>query len=167
MQNKDKAKGQLVDELARVHQPIVKLEVLEAERKLVEAVRYERDELVRILEAMGDGVCIINQQHDIEYLNLGLETQFGSPEGQKCYEYFHSRQESCPWCRNVDVFTGKTVRWEWYSPKNHKTYDLLDTPFRQKDGSIAKLEIFREITVPHDAIGTNSMLNWPIFRGES
>jgi signal transduction histidine kinase len=41
---------------------------------------------------------------------------------------------------------GKTVRWEWYSLKNERTYDLIDTPLKNPDGSISKLEIFRDIT---------------------
>ncbi|MCK5343237.1 MAG: PAS domain S-box protein, partial [Candidatus Heimdallarchaeota archaeon] len=52
----------------------------------------------------------------------------------------------CPWCKNEDVFSGKTVRWEWYSFKNQKTYDLIDTPLKNPDGSISKLEILRDIT---------------------
>jgi len=48
--------------------------------------------------------------------------------------------------KNDDVFAGKTVHWEWYSFKNQKTYDLIDTPMRLPDGSIGKLEIFRDIT---------------------
>ncbi|GAG27282.1 unnamed protein product, partial [marine sediment metagenome] len=37
-------------------------------------------------------------------------------------------------------------RWEWYSLKNERTYDLIDTPMTLPDGSIGKLEIFRDIT---------------------
>jgi len=38
------------------------------------------------------------------------------------------------------------VRWEWYSLRNGRTYDLIDTPLRNTDGSLVKLEIFRDIT---------------------
>ncbi|MFC2016811.1 ATP-binding protein [Chloroflexota bacterium] len=120
---------------------------LETERKQAEeALRCDRDNLIRILEAMEGGVCIVNQQYDIEYLNLALETQFGSPEGYKCYEYFHDWKEVCPWCRSQDVFAGRTVRWEWYFSKVQKTYDLIDTPLRNPDGSISRLQMFHDIT---------------------
>jgi PAS domain S-box-containing protein len=95
---------------------------------------------------MADGVYIANQEYDIEYVNPVLEKDFGSWEGRKCYEYFHDRKESCSWCKSKDVFAGKTVRWEWYSTKNRKTYDLIDTPLKNPDGSLSKLEIFRDIT---------------------
>jgi two-component sensor histidine kinase len=95
---------------------------------------------------MEDGVYIVNQQYDIEYVNSILMKEFGQPGKKKCYEYFHDRKEACPWCQNKDVFAGKTVRWEWHSLKKQKTYDLIDTPLKKPDGSISKLEIFRDIT---------------------
>ena len=115
-------------------------------KRAEEALQRERDNLHNILGAMEDGVYIANQQYDIQYVNPVLEREFGSPEGRKCYEYFHDRNEVCPWCKSSDVFEGRTVQWEWYSFKNGKTYDLIDTPLRNPDGSISKLEIFRDIT---------------------
>ena len=95
---------------------------------------------------MEDGVYIVDKNYNIEYINPSLTKEFGHFEGMKCFKYFHDLNEICPWCKNKEVFQGKTVRWEWYSPKNQKTYDLIDTPLKNPDGSISKLEIFRDIT---------------------
>ena len=111
-----------------------------------EALRRERDNFINIFDSMVDGVYIVNQNYDIEYINPVIRREFGLSEGKKCYEYFHDREEDCPWCKNQKVFAGNTVRWEWYSFKNNKTYDLIDTPLKNPDGSISKLEIFRDIT---------------------
>lgn len=111
-----------------------------------EASRRERENIINILEAIRDGVYIVNEEHDIQYVNAALEEEFGPPEGKRCYEYFHDRTKVCPWCKNEDVFAGKTVRWEWYSFKNERTYDLIDTPLTNPDGTVSKLEIFRDIT---------------------
>ena len=115
-------------------------------RQSEESLRQERNSLIGILESMKDGVYIVNQQYDIDYINPSLIKHFGPYEGKKCYDYFHDGKEVCSWCKNQDVFAGKTVRWEWYSFKNQRTYDLIDTPLRNPDGSISKLEIFRDIT---------------------
>ncbi len=115
-------------------------------RHAEETVRFERNKLINILNSMEDGIYIVNQQYDIEYVNPVLKNDFGPFEGIKCYAYFHDRTEICPWCKNQEVFAGKTVRWEWYSSKNQRTYDLIDTPMKNADGSISKLEIFRDIT---------------------
>ncbi len=117
------------------------------ERKQAEeTLRRERDNLISILDAMKDGVYIVNQRYDIEYVNPPLNTEFGSFRGKKCYEYFYDRKEVCPWCKDKEVFAGKTVRWEWYSPENKKTYEIIDTPVKNPDGSVSKLQIFHDIT---------------------
>jgi PAS domain S-box-containing protein len=117
------------------------------ERKRAEEIlERERDNLSGIFEVMNDGVYIVDQQYDIQYVNRALQEEYGPWKGIKCYTYFHDRTEICPWCPNQKVFAGETVRWEWYSEKNGKTYDLIDTPLKGPDGSILKLEIFRDIT---------------------
>jgi PAS domain S-box-containing protein len=109
-------------------------------------LQLERDNLTSILDSMKDGVYIVDQDHNIRYINPTLKKTFGSVEDRKCYRYFHERQEPCSWCKNKEVFAGQTVQWEWYSPKMGRTYDLLDSPLTLSDGTIGKLEIFRDIT---------------------
>jgi PAS domain S-box-containing protein len=112
-----------------------------------EAIARQRDQIANILNSMVDGVYISDQHYNIEFVNRALETQFGAVEGRKCYQYLNDREDVCPWCKNRAVFSeGKTVRWEWYSEKTGRTYDLMDTPFRNADGSVSKLEVFRDIT---------------------
>ncbi len=115
-------------------------------RKTEAQLTVERDNLTGILNAMEDGVYLVNDRYRIEYINPALQREFGTINNRKCYEYFHNRQSPCFWCKNEAVFSGQTVRWEWYSAKTNKTYDLVDTPLRNADGSILKLEIFRDIT---------------------
>ena len=115
-------------------------------KKVEEALQFEKDKLTNILDSMEDGVYIANDQYDIQYINPALEREFGPTHAQKCYDYFYDRMDKCPWCNSQDVFKGAIVRWEWHCPANGKTYDLLDTPIHNPDGSISKLEIFRDIT---------------------
>lgn len=115
-------------------------------RRMEDALRRERDNLLRILETMVDGVCIINRQYDIAYLNVALEAEFGSPQGRKCYQYFHDRTDVCHWCKVGAIFAGGTVRGEAHYLKTQKTYEVVDTPLRSPDGGILVLEILRDIT---------------------
>ncbi len=117
------------------------------DRKRVEkALQFEKDKLTNILDSMEDGVYIASDQYEIEYINPALTKEFGPANKRKCYDYFYNRRDICPWCKSRDVFKGAVVRWEWRCPMNNKTYDLLDTPIRNPDGSLSKLEIFRDIT---------------------
>ncbi|KPA19023.1 protein containing ATP-binding region, ATPase-like protein [Candidatus Magnetomorum sp. HK-1] len=115
------------------------------------ARQLERDNFINILNSMQDGVYIVNQEHDIEFINHALKEAFGPIKGRKCYEYFHDKKNVCKWCKNKEVFSGKTVRWEWFSDKSKKFYDLIDTPLRKPDGSVSKLEIFRDISLLKEA----------------
>ena len=135
---------QRTKELSKVNE---KLNTKIAALKRTEAtLLVERNNLTNILNSMADGVYIVNRQYDLEYINSALKREFGPLKGKKCYQYFHHRTDVCPWCKNQEVFAGKTVRWEWYYSKSKKTYDLIDTPLKRPDGSISKLEIFRDIT---------------------
>ena len=112
-----------------------------------EAIARQRDQIANILNSMVDGVYISDQQYNIEFVNRALETQFGAVEGRKCYRYLNDREEVCPWCKNKAVFSeGKIVSWEWHSEKTGRTYDLMDVPLKNADGSVSKLEVFRDIT---------------------
>jgi len=113
---------------------------------LEDAIRRERDRFLAILEAMEDGATIISRNHDIEYANPTIVREFGPPDGLKCHEYFEGRQEVCSWCALEEVCAGKTVRREWRAEKTGKTYDVMDTPLRNADGSVSKLTIRRDIT---------------------
>ena len=118
-----------------------------AERvKTDDALRLESENIINIMRSMQDWVYISNDKYEIEYINPALQMEFGPVEGRKCYEYFRYRKEVCPWCRNKDVFIGKTVRWEWNLTKKNKTYDVLSTPSINPDGSINMLSIFRDLT---------------------
>jgi signal transduction histidine kinase len=130
-------------ELARAN---VDLQTENAVRKQAEqAVQVERNKLKSILDAMVDGVYIINQQYDIEYANTALEREFGSIDGRKCYAYLYGRADMCPWCPNEQVWQGRSVHREQIG-KNGKTYELFDTPLDNADGTRAKLAIAHDVT---------------------
>jgi len=115
-------------------------------KKAQEQLMNEKNQLLNILDAMEDGVYIVNKDYDIEYINPVFKKELGAVKGHKCYEYFHKAKKICPMCKNMDVFAGKTIRWEWSSPQNQRDYDIIDTPITNHDGSISKLSIFRDIT---------------------
>ncbi len=121
------------------------ISAVKAAQARADKLAAERTRLQNILDALPDGVYIVNPSHDIEYLNPVLERDFGPVAGRKCYEYFHGRSSECDWCKNGEIFAGQSVHWEWTSPKG-RTYDLFDMPFRNADGSVSKFEIFHDIT---------------------
>lgn len=109
-------------------------------------IAFERERLKIILDSMIDGVFLINKQYDFVYINSAFKKDFGEVKGQKCYEFFNNITKICAGCKSKEVFQGNTVRYEWYLSKNKRTYDIINTPIHNLDGSICLLEIVRDIT---------------------
>ncbi|MDM8559226.1 PAS domain-containing protein [Candidatus Parabeggiatoa sp. HSG14] len=116
-------------------------------QKLAEAaVQKEQNKLISIFNAIPNGVYIVDKQFNVEYINPVIEQEFGQINGGKCYSYFHDRTEVCPWCKNEPVFAGNSIRWEWYSSKQNKYYDVFDMPIQNADGSFSKFKMLHDTT---------------------
>jgi len=104
-------------------------------------------ELTDVLDTLEDGIYVINNNYIIEFMNKAMVKVFGSGIGKKCHQVINGNDDLCPWCTAADVFEkGETSNEEVHLPALGKTYDLLDLPLRNKDGSISKLSIYRDIT---------------------
>jgi PAS domain S-box-containing protein len=104
-------------------------------------------QLSAVLEALEGGIYIIYQDYTVEFMNQAMIRDFGPGIGKKCYEVINRSDEKCPWCRAEEVFEKEeTLRYERYIPASDKTYDLIDIPLKNIDGSISKLAIYRDIT---------------------
>lgn len=120
----------------------LELKVLERTNELMQ----ERDNLRGILDAMENGVYVVNQQFGIEYANPAMLKEYGPFEGRTCYEYQHGRQDICPWCRNQEVFSGQSVFRESRSERTGKFLRTVDSPYMNAKGELCKLAIFTDIT---------------------
>jgi signal transduction histidine kinase len=88
----------------------------------------------------------VNGRYDIEYANPVLEREFLPVGGRPCHAYFYDRTGPCPWCRNAEVFAGKSNKGEIHYARTGKIYDLFATPIVSADGTTAKLVIFHDVT---------------------
>jgi PAS domain S-box-containing protein len=114
--------------------------------ELEESIKEERDNLDLIFESMADGVYLVSEDYKVDFMNRILREELGDHVGDICYTVFHGREAPCLLCKLSDVLKGKTIRWEWYSRRMDKMYDLIETPLKNIDGTISKLTIFRDIT---------------------
>jgi signal transduction histidine kinase len=142
-QTEDKAKEQLANEIADLRQRVADLEAKKAGHDILD---LEHTKLKAILDAMSDYIYIIDQFCNIKYVNPAVEKELGPPGSLKCFKYFHGLSGECPWCNNREIFAGKTVRQERYISSTGKTYDVINTPLRNQDGSVDKLAILRDFT---------------------
>ena len=77
-------------ETSRQHAIALSAEIDERKRT-EELLRTERDKLRGVLNAMGEGMYIVNHDFDIEYQNDILDRRYGDLTGKKCFvEYMKS-----------------------------------------------------------------------------
>jgi signal transduction histidine kinase len=135
MKADEKTRERLMDQLPDLHPGLADMKGKKADA-----------EWNAILDAMSDYVCIIDRFFNIKYVNAVISRELGPVDGLRCYQYFHNLSGECPWCNNREVFAGSTVRQERYIPRTGRTYDVMNTPLRNRDGSIDKLVILRDIS---------------------
>ncbi|MEO0077492.1 MAG: PAS domain S-box protein [candidate division WOR-3 bacterium] len=133
------------DSSGRVVRLVGTVQDITARKRAELAVELERDQMRRILDTLPDLIYIVNCNWDIEYVNPALIRLNGEPAGRKCYEWFHNLNAPCPDCRAAEVFAGRVVRDD-YTTTTGRTYDILDIPVQDPDGSFSKLGVLRDIT---------------------
>lgn len=116
------------------------------EKRKTALVTGREHQLEVILDALGDGVYIVNQDFTLVYLNPAIIALLGDQTGEKCYRAVSGREDVCPWCRAREVFAGKTLCWEHRSERLNRSFTVTEVPLGDKDGSVLKLAIFRDIT---------------------
>ena len=100
-----------------------------------------------ILSAIHDGIYVVNQKYEIEFMNTAMVGIFGEGVGRKCYRVINSSDQKCPWCRADHVFEGDRFDHEVYIPWIDKTFDVHDIPLDNQDGTVSKLSICRDISI--------------------
>lgn len=106
----------------------------------------ERSKLRRILDAMPDGVCIIDQNYTMTYINPAMEQEWGAISDRRCYTYFANRTLPCNECHLGRVVAGHSHRWVWTSADSQKTYAVSSAALTDGEESAAALYIFHDIT---------------------
>ena len=102
MEDKDKAKDELIDELVILRKRISELEALEAEGEEIEEALREREERYRAIVNAFDGIVYIcSETFQIEFMNEeGIKRTGYDATGELCYKVLHERDSTCPWCVN-------------------------------------------------------------------
>ena len=109
-------------------------------------MRNDLQNLSTIFEALADGVCIVNQDLTIEFMNSVMVENFCEGIGTKCYKTLERHSEVCSPCEAERVFNGETLHREVYNKRADKFFDIVEMPLKNDDGTLSKLSIFRDIS---------------------
>ena len=117
----------------------------QAEKELRESRAFHQS----VTDAMGEigiGLFIVDADHRIRFMNTVMNEWFGEQTGKICYSSLCNLTERCSYCRLDEVLCeSKTVR---YTPTitGGRIFDIIATPIQNRDGTISKLEVIRDVT---------------------
>jgi len=129
----------------------LRVQELEAAERKYEHVRKilkkQRQRLFSLLNRLPAFVYLQAPDHSIRFANRYFRQHFGKTSGRKCHEIFRGSNKPCPECRTFRVFETKDPqRWEWESPPDGLSYEVLDYPFTDLDGTLLVLKLGLDIT---------------------
>jgi two-component system, NtrC family, sensor kinase len=104
-------------------------------------------QLVAVLDALEDGIIIIQPDLVVEFMNQAMVRLFGPGQGRKCHRVIYRRGQVCPWCKAEEVFKHQeTLLQERYLPFLDRIFNISELPLDGENGHISKLSIYRDIT---------------------
>jgi len=117
-----------------------------AHKQVKKSLKQSEIKLKSILNTMSDYCYIIDKDFKIEFMNKSMIEKFGNYTGKICYKEFFNYNSPCLWCKSKEIQKGKTVKWERFYSEWGATFEVIDAPFENRDGTISKLAIGRDIS---------------------
>ena len=124
---------------------ILKKEIVGRQR-IEKILRSERDKFQIMLEALGQGVHIVNRDYIIEYQNEVLRHLFGDQVGDTCYKVYKNRDEPCVVCKMHEAIDSGKVQQSEESLRDERMYLKSYAPFKDIDGRNKCLIVLADIT---------------------
>lgn len=148
MKEKHEKIVRLETENAFLRKRILELETAERKYQLTKkTLKTQQLRLLSLLNKLPAFVYLQAPDHTIRFANRFFRKHFGNPGGRKCYEILRGLLEPCPECQTFQVFQTRTFqRWQWDCPLDGRSYEVLDYPFIDVDGTLLVLELGIDIT---------------------
>lgn len=116
-------------------------------KKAEEEIRSIKEQFEFALGVSDIGFTIINEDHDVEYVDPGWADSLGDYDGKKCYDYFNGLDCVCDGCSNLQTLEKKDiVIVEKYLEDSDKHIEVHNVPIRGDDGRTRIAKFVRNIT---------------------
>jgi len=106
----------------------------------------EENTTIQALNALSDGVCVLNKDLKIVWLNKAMEKRHGrlaGLKGKNCFDVFHDEEEICSNCPSKRTFS-KGKKDGALIKKRDSTIEITTSPLKDKKGrTVAVIEIVR------------------------
>ncbi len=107
-----------------------------------------KESLDLILTNMNEGIMVVNEKYQIEYMNQSLRAHFGNQIGKKCYQTISQQKYPCHLCPVREIIKKHHRYFETATikDKHGQVYEIEAFPIRDSDGQKKVVEIVRDIT---------------------
>jgi PAS domain S-box-containing protein len=118
------------------------------DRKQAEADLLKSEKRYRsMMEAFAEPLYICSPDFIVEYMNPAMIRHIGKDAtGEKCHKTLHGLDYRCDWCVFDKIINGETVESKIKSPLDDRDYHVTNMPIQNKDGTVSKMTIYRDIT---------------------
>ncbi|MCF8070089.1 MAG: hypothetical protein K9L30_16020 [Desulfobacterales bacterium] len=114
--------------------------------KTEKMLRSERSKLETVLDAMGEGMYIVNSDYRIEHQNAFLENVYGKDLSPFCHKKYNRSDDPCQYCHIQDVIRSRERRQVEVALDDGKNYHLIFSPFADVDGKMKAIVLWYDIT---------------------
>ncbi len=132
---------------AELRRTVEALQVENEDRRRAEHQRdAERRRLTALLDLLPAYVKMVDDQHQIRYVNRHYRDLFGAPGERPCHEIQHGMMCPCEHCGIGQIIeTQRSAEWEW-TDAHGRTYHVIGHPFPDFDGTEAVLVLGMDIS---------------------
>ncbi|HWR57459.1 MAG TPA: GGDEF domain-containing protein [Thermodesulfovibrionales bacterium] len=152
MNDEDKTKEQLIEELTALRRQVTELKTFESEQKRAAEMLQESEEKYRsLVESTEDSIYLVDRKCTYLFMNKKHISRSGMKEGfyGRSYGEFHSPEEAAEFSKQIDtVFnTGKSIQHEHRSQRDGRYFLRTLSPVRRSgEMIIAVTVISKDIT---------------------
>lgn len=112
-----------------------------------DALKESQEKYRSMMDSMKDPVYICSPDYKVMYMNSAMIKRTGyDATGEDCFKAIHDQQTTCSWCFVESIQKDQSFEQEITSPKDNRTYLLTSSPIFHQNGTISRMNIFKDIT---------------------
>jgi two-component system, NtrC family, sensor kinase len=109
-------------------------------------LRSEKDKLQALINALGEGTYVVNNNFIIEFQSLLLEEKFPQAVEKKCYQAYFNRGNPCDFCLSQKTIGMMALNQVETVTNDGRHHELTFSPFVDFDRQIKNIVLIRDIT---------------------
>ncbi|MCP4669853.1 MAG: PAS domain S-box protein, partial [Desulfobacula sp.] len=120
-----------------------------------------------MMETTLDATYICSPDFKIEYMNPAMIRRIGrDATGEICYKALHDLVKKCSWCLHHKVQKSEYVSQTIISPSDNHSFHISHAPIQNRDGSISKMAVHRDITQLKQSEELLKISEWNLQRAQ-